>query len=172
MADAKREVAVAAVVLAMGLFFFVHLWFSTEQRLGAASRTTMPLIVTGAIVLLAAILLARNLGRLRAARIEAARRAQEATAAPEAPPTEERTRRRASAIRGGGLVAWTVLYLATLPWLGYLITTAVYIGGLSYLFGNRRPLAILLLMIVTPVALLLFFERYMVILLPSGSLFS
>lgn len=172
MADAKREVAVAAVVLAMGLFFFAHLWFSTDERLGAASRTTMPLVVTGAIALLSAILLVRNLRRLRAARLEATRAATDPPVAPEAPPPEERAARRASAIRGGGLVAWTVLYLATLPWLGYLITTAVYIGGLSYLFGNRRPLTFLLLMIITPVALLLFFERYMVILLPSGSLFS
>lgn len=172
MREAKREVWVAAVVLAGSLFFFLYLWRSSEQRIGAASPTTMPLVVTGAIVLLSVLLLVRNLGRLRAASLEASRAAPTEREAPEAPAPEELAQRRASGLRGGALVGWTILYLVTLPWLGYLLTTSVYIGGLSFLFGNRSVVTIALLMILTPIALLLFFERYMVILLPSGSLFS
>lgn len=172
MPEARREALVAGVVLATSTFFFLYLWQSTDQRLGASSPTTMPLVVTGAIMLLSVILLARNLARLWAASREDGEETTTVEAAGVDTPSDASGVQRGAAGRGIALVAWTVLYLAALPWLGYLLTTSVFIGGLSYLFGNRSVVTIVLLMVITPVALHLFFERYMVILLPSGSLFS
>jgi hypothetical protein len=42
---------------------------------------------------------------------------------------------------------------------------------MALLFGNRRPLLVLLLTLLVPLALMLFFEKFMIIPLPSASLF-
>jgi hypothetical protein len=88
-----------------------------------------------------------------------------------------RTREPAAAGAGGaparaaGLFGLTVLYIVALPWTGYFASSALYFGAASLLFGNRRPVSIVVAMIVVPLALLLFFEKYMVVLLPSARLF-
>lgn len=69
------------------------------------------------------------------------------------------------------LFALTALYIFALPWTGYFLTSALYFGVASLLFGNRQPVSIAVAMIVVPLALLLFFEKYMVVLLPSARLF-
>lgn len=73
--------------------------------------------------------------------------------------------------RVAALVGWTALDIALMPWFGYVPTTAVYIAGLAVLFGNRRVLSILALVVAVPIVLLLFFERFMIVLLPSARLF-
>ena len=69
------------------------------------------------------------------------------------------------------LFGLTALYVFALPWTGYLLTSALYFGAASLLFGNRQPVSIVVAMVVVPLALLLFFEKYMVVLLPSARLF-
>jgi hypothetical protein len=76
-----------------------------------------------------------------------------------------------AAARAAGLFGLTVLYIVALPWTGYYATSALYFGAASLLFGNRRPASIVAAMIAVPLALLLFFEKYMVVLLPSARLF-
>lgn len=76
-----------------------------------------------------------------------------------------------SAARAAALFGLTVLYIVALPWTGYFATSALYFGAASLLFGNRQPVSILAAMIVVPLALLLFFEKYMVVLLPAARLF-
>jgi hypothetical protein len=58
-----------------------------------------------------------------------------------------------------------------MPWFGYIAASALFVGALAWLFGNRRPLAILILMIATPFALSFFFQKAMVVYLPASSLF-
>lgn len=60
------------------------------------------------------------------------------------------------------------LYVAALPVLGYMLATVLLIVGLCLLFGERRWWAIAALAVLVPLALLLFFERFMIILLPGG----
>lgn len=69
------------------------------------------------------------------------------------------------------LFGLTALYIFALPWTGYFLTSALYFGAASLLFGNRQPVSIVVAMIVVPLALLLFFEKYMVVLLPAARLF-
>lgn len=76
-----------------------------------------------------------------------------------------------SVARAAALFGLTVLYIIALPWTGYFATSALYFGAASLLFGNRQPVSILAAMIVVPLALLLFFEKYMVVLLPAARLF-
>lgn len=68
------------------------------------------------------------------------------------------------------LVVWVALYIATLPWLGYWLTSGLFLTGSSWLFGNRRWGVILLWAVLMPLALLLFFEKVMLILLPTSGI--
>lgn len=84
-------------------------------------------------------------------------------------------RRKADAGRFHPAPLWlfglTALYVVALPWTGYFLTSAIYFGAASLLFGNRQPVSIVVAMILVPLALLLFFEKYMVVLLPAARLF-
>lgn len=77
----------------------------------------------------------------------------------------------AGALRALAVVAGTAAYALAMPWIGYFAATALYIGALALLFGHRGWLVLGALMIAVPMALILFFEDYMIILLPAGRLF-
>ncbi len=38
----------------------------------------------------------------------------------------------------------TVLYILLIPVVGYMVMTILYVGGLSYYLGNRKPLSLIL----------------------------
>ncbi len=116
--------------------------------------TTFPMALAAAMLVLALVLLGAALLRR--------------VAAPASTPDPAR---RAARMRVAALFGLTVLYIAALPWAGYLLSSALYFGALSLQFGNRRPLSIVAAMIVLPLALMLFFEKYMIVLLPSARLF-
>ncbi|MEX2540559.1 MAG: tripartite tricarboxylate transporter TctB family protein [Trueperaceae bacterium] len=168
MLRAAREVWVAAVVLAVSLFFLIYLVLATDWSMAVAlSPTSMPLFVISLAVLfslgqlIASVVQARNSGASNQTDTPAGDDASAGRAGPDRP----------AASRGIALLALTILYLIALPWAGYLMTTTLYTGGLAGLFGNRRPLSIILMMILVPASLLVFFERYLRIWLPAGRLF-
>jgi len=66
------------------------------------------------------------------------------------------------------LTALIALYVVALPLIGYSAVTGVLVVGLCFLFGERRWWIIAALAIGVPLALMVFFERFMVILLPGG----
>jgi putative tricarboxylic transport membrane protein len=70
------------------------------------------------------------------------------------------------------LVGGLVVYIAALPWLGYLLSSGVFLIGAGLLYGNRNWWVMLGLAVVLPGALLLFFEKVMIVLLPSARLWS
>lgn len=65
------------------------------------------------------------------------------------------------------LVAYTFLF----SHIGFVVTSAVFIGIFVYLFGSRDALKILLSMVFVPVAVWLFFEKLFHIPLPHGIIF-
>jgi len=146
----------AWIALAVAAASGVSLWdlWRTPATGAFVKTTTFPLA-------LAALMLALSLLLLGAAFL---RRADRARAAPDG-------ERGGAVARAAILVALTGLYIAALPWTGYVLSSALYFGALSLLFGNRGPVSIVVAMIAVPLALLLFFEKYMVVLLPSARLF-
>lgn len=149
-----RDVRAAAVLFAASLFFLAHLLTTPVSGGGFVSPTTLPTAVAAAMVFLAVLQLAIALAGRN-----------------DAPPPAAATVDRQGPWRVVALIVWTALDIALMPYFGYVATTAVYIGGLALLFGSRRPLAILVLVALVPVILLLFFERFMIVLLPSARLF-
>lgn len=65
------------------------------------------------------------------------------------------------------LIVYTMLF----PYLGFLVTSALFVGIFNYLFGARSILKITLNMVLVPVGVWLFFEKLFHIPLPHGLLY-
>jgi hypothetical protein len=148
-----RDAWIALAVAAASAVSFWDLW-RTPATGAFVKTTTFPLA-------LAALMLALSLLLLGAALLRRSRRVR---SAPD-------PGRRAAAARAAVLVALTGRDIAALPWTGYFLSSALYFGALSLLFGNRQPVSVVVAMIAVPLALLLFFEKYMIVLLPAARLF-
>lgn len=149
-----RDAWIALVVAAASA---VSLWdLSRTPATGAFVKTTTFPLALAALMLALALLLLLGAAFQARARRQRARR--------EGVP-------HGATARVALLFGLTVLYVVVLPWTGYLLSSALYFGAASLLFGNRRPVSIVVTMIAVPLALMLFFEKYMVVLLPSARLF-
>ena len=61
-----------------------------------------------------------------------------------------------------------VIYLAVLPWAGFLIASVAFFAILMISYGSREPIKIVLWSLVLPVVLYVIFTEAFQILLPSG----
>ena len=147
-----RDAWIALVVAAASAISLWDLW-RTPASGAFVKATSFPIALSAIMLGLSSLLFTVTLLRRTAKR--------------RAPPDPAR---RGAAVRVVVLFVLTVIYVAALPWTGYLLTSALYFGALSLQFGNRQPVSILITMVVVPLALLLFFEKYMIVLLPSAQL--
>jgi len=147
----------AWIALVVGAASAVSLWdlWRTPATGAFVKTTTFPMALAVLMLVLALALLGSAL-RGRARRV---------------PRTRPAPGGLAARARVALLVVFTALYIVALPWLGYLASSAVYFGAASLAFGNRSALSIVIAMIAVPLALMLFFEKYMIVLLPSAGLF-
>lgn len=159
MGRLKGDSWVAIGLLAACAVFLRDL-LATDAGGAYVKATTLPIALTILLAVLSVILLGWSLRR------PAAR-----PAPPPPPDAGPEPSTGSIARRVILLVGATVLYIAALPWFGFLISTGAVIAATSVLYGNRRPVSIIGAMIVIPVVLLLFFEKYMIVLLPSARLF-
>lgn len=148
-----------AVLLALSVALYVAIpdqVVTTEgDTLTPASLPTMLAVVIGA---LSAALLVQGLAtRRRAAALAEA----EATAAGP----------RIGYVTVAAVIAVATLYIAAIPRAGYLLGTGAALVALALLYGNRSWKQILLLALIAPPAILLFFRYTMLVLLPQGRLF-
>lgn len=67
--------------------------------------------------------------------------------------------------------ALLIVYTMLFPHLGFLVTSALFVGIFNYLFGARKILKISLNMVLVPVGVWLFFEKLFHIPLPHGLLY-
>jgi len=146
----------AWIALAVATVSAISLWdlLRTPATGAFVTTTTFPIALVGTLLALALLLLIGSLWR----RTAPPRKVDD-------PPPPK------AAARVATLFGLSVAYVAALPWTGYLLSSALFFGALSLLFLNRRPLTIIGAMIVVPLALVLFFEKYMIVLLPSSRLF-
>ena len=151
-----RDFWAAAVLLGGGLFFVAYIY---SRESGAAvfgvSPRTMPFAMAALIAGLAlALMIMSALGGTPPAL------AQQVEA-------ENDTQTRPHV---GVLLVSSVAYIAAMAWIGYFAASALFVGWTAFLFGNRRWLLILAMMLLAPLALRLFFEKFMVIPLPEWRL--
>jgi len=147
-----------AVLVAILNGFFVWKLLSAPGEDTHFRPTTFPLAFAMILVALSLVLFVRSLGR--GTDVRELRSAL----------TNEYAR-TGSGVRVVGTIIATAAYIAALPWVGYLISSMAYFSAMSLMFGNRRLGSILFAMIIVPATLYLFFEKYMLVLLPAGRLF-
>jgi putative tricarboxylic transport membrane protein len=68
-------------------------------------------------------------------------------------------------------LVFLAIYAYAMEPLGYLITTALTLAGFLYFFGTRNKLIIGCISIAVPLILYWFFGEFMLIALPTGTLF-
>ncbi|MCP5372244.1 MAG: tripartite tricarboxylate transporter TctB family protein [Hyphomicrobiales bacterium] len=146
--------------IALGLIaanaVFLRDLFDTEPGGAYLKTTTLPIALSVSLTVLSVLLLGWSLLRPAAPQAEAA-----AEPVPGPPP----------AVRVLAATLLTAGYIAALPWFGYLMSSCAYFAAMSLLYGNRNPVSIVAVMVAVPLALMLFFEQYMIVLLPSAGLF-
>ncbi|TNF19023.1 MAG: tripartite tricarboxylate transporter TctB family protein [Rhodobacteraceae bacterium] len=146
----------ALVLLGLCAVFLSNL-LRSEATGAYVTSATLPIAVVMVMAGLSALLLAGSVLRMR-----------------RAPPAGAR---RPGATRGlnwrvPALVAWLIAYVAALPWVGYLLASGGFLIGAGLLYGNRRWGVLLVSALVLPGLLLVFFEKVMIVLLPSASLWN
>lgn len=154
---------IALVLLGVGGFVLNDL-LRTESSGAFVKTTTLPIALVVTLMLLAAILLVQSILRTEPGADGAA--TGSAADASGAAPIDPR-----ALIRVAGILVWIIAYIAALPWFGYLASSIVFLAGANLIYGNRNLISVIAISVIVPVALLLFFERFMIVLLPSARLF-
>lgn len=146
----------ALVLLALCAVFLSNL-LASDATGAYVTSATMPIAVVVVMAGLAVLLLAGSVLRMR-------HTVPTGATDPGSP--------RGLNWRVPALVAWLVVYVAALPWVGYLLASGGFLIGAGLLYGNRRWWVLLVSAVVLPGILLLFFEKVMIVLLPAAHLWN
>jgi len=148
-----RNIAAAVGLIVFGLVYGTLSWWLPERSLpNTPGPSFFPLVVTAVLLALSAALLLQGLALPREA------------AAPAA--AARKTDTHAALLALGALLAYAVL----LPTLGFVLATVPFFAVLMVLYGERRPLAVLVGAIVVTAALYGIFRHGFGVFLPRGLL--
>jgi len=64
-----------------------------------------------------------------------------------------------------------IVFFFLFPWLGYILSSALFVFGLSWLLGERRWYVLAVCSIAVPIAFWYASETYLKIVMPKGALF-
>ncbi len=140
-----------ALVLLVACGFLLSDLLATEGSGAYVKTTTLPTALVLVLIILSLVLLGGSLLR----------------PAEQGPPVGQV---RAGLLRVVAMLGWTAGFIAALPWFGYLMSSMVFLIGANLLYGNRKPIGMILVAVAVPLGLLLFFEKFMIVLLPSSRL--
>lgn len=168
MQPAHRDLIAGGTVAALAAAALVVLPYQTQPGSGQiVSSASMPTWLAWALLVLGLLLMVSG---ARHWRLRPTRRDTPTTAgpAPEDAPTAPHWHGIAFVL---AVIAISILYAASLRWLGFPLTSALALAALSYLFGARHWQWILIPAIVLPAIVFVFFRYAMLVLLPTGRLF-
>ena len=159
MVNARRDVANSLILLVFcGLAFFLTTQIE-EQAYGVTGASFFPKIVISLLAFLALCYLVTSVARARK------------------DPTEGRNQTLGGRIRDNRKVLLTFvvfgIYVAALPYLGYLLSSAAFLLASHLLISSRKTKMAIVVPAVVVVTLLLFlvFENGLSVFLPRGVLF-
>ena len=151
---ARRNIIAAIVLILVGIGYGVlTARLPTRQIDQTTEPWFFPFVVAACLLALSIALLIQGI------------RARAGEAATAATPLSRDGSGRAVAALG-----LAVAYLALLPSLGFLAANIPFFAGLMILFGERRPIRIVVGALGVPVVLFYLFREVFLILLPAGVL--
>lgn len=147
---ARRNLVAALVLLAVGICYAILTTGLPERTLpNTPGPSFFPWLIAGAILLLSVALLGQGLVAARA------------------PGTGHATtplpRRPVLAL------LWFAVYLAALPWAGFLWSSIPFFAGLMVLYGGRNWVLVGVSSVAIPVILFYLFRQVFQILLPEAA---
>ena len=146
---ASRDIIAAIVLLIFsGLYAWAAFHIPDRTIPNTPGPSFFPFVIITIVAVLSAALLLKGL---------AARRAEKGTGAKT--PFDQLPALTLSAF---------VIYLALLPWAGFLVPSVAFFATLMWLYGSRRPVRILLWSVAVPTLLYVIFTEAFQILLPAG----
>lgn len=149
-----RSLMEGGAVLLLGAAIFLLIPFQVEKPLGVESRTPpsfLPRVISFCLMLTGGGMMVRVWTR-----------------SPASPPSLPLRGEGPRALLSVGLL---VLYAFLFPLLGFVVSSALAMGGFAYLFGARSLPKLLFSMVLVPLGVWLFFEVLFAIPLPRGFLF-
>lgn len=148
---ARRNIAAALVLIGIGAWYGVMTATLPERTLpNTPGPSFFPWLITAALLILSAALLAQGLAR-RGADVE---------------PEHDGFR----AGRGLYALIWFAAYLVALPYVGFLFASVPFFAGLMVLYGGRNKLFVAIAAVAVPLLLFFLFRHGFQILLPRGIL--
>lgn len=151
-----RDAIVGACLLAVAVLYWLGADAIPESRLaGGVGADGLPKALAYALGLLSLVLIARSLAMWRAAEAERA-------------SPEEAAEQRRRHLRAIGMFALGAAYLVALPWLGYMLSVILLVGGVAWYNGKPPSLGLAAVAVGTGVLFYLLFVRFLDISQPPG----
>ena len=145
----RRDVIAAAVLLSIGAGYGLATIALPNRSLpNTPGPAFFPWLITAGLIVLSAALLIRAL-------------TDDGGEAPRASPGRLATPRLLALIS-------FVVYLALLPYAGFLAASVPFFAGLMWLYGERNRIVLSLAAVIVPVGLFYIFRQGFQILLPVG----
>lgn len=69
------------------------------------------------------------------------------------------------------IAAMTLLYVILLPHLGFIVCTSVYLAGMAYYLGVRKPIKLVLFVVIFTIVVYAIFGMWLNVRLPHGIFF-
>lgn len=160
--------AVAFLTLSGLLYYQTYTRFVLQQAVGGgpfANSAFYPRVVAGTMAFLALILLIKNLVPLQ---VRHESDAEETAVAQQDESAGQRGEDRPTAIRLLSIAALLLLYTIALPFFGYIAMTPLFMAGLFWLVGLKRPVTLVLLSILSSAVIYFFFSAFLNVILPHG----
>jgi putative tricarboxylic transport membrane protein len=154
----KGEIVFFGICVAFfGFMFYEALDLTGRGRSGELGSSFWPLIALGLSAMLSVILLISSVRKFR----------REAGVfeglTPEA--VAERQRRRTTVILS---VACFLAYMVVIPWMGFILSTLLYIPAFSLSLGERRKLVLLISPFLLTAIIVAVFAKFITIPFPKG----
>lgn len=158
----KRDEIIGNVVIISFFIFMLANSFKLQEirRFGEMGSGFWPILILSAAVVLSAVLLISSLvGYLKAKRQSSG----EPLLSPEA-AKGLRLRRKKIALSSILLL----LYIIIMPWIGFGLSTLLYVPAFILALGERRKLVLILSPLLVTVFVILIFSRFIAIPFPKG----
>ena len=145
---ARRELIAAVVLVGLGVGYgWLTAGLPERSMPNTPGSRFFPWIIAVSLLSLAAAMLVRALRRLA---------------------TEADAGLGLALGRGTAAFAAFVVYVAALPWLGFLLATVPFFAVLMALFGERRRWVLAVGALVVPIVMFVLFRHGFQIVLPAG----
>ena len=158
----KRNEIIGNVVIVSFFIFMLANSFKLHEirRYGEMGSGFWPILILSAAVILSAVLLISSLvGYLKAKR-------QSSGEPPLSPEAAEALKIRRKKIVLSVLLL--LLYIVVMPWIGFGLSTLIYIPAFILVLGERRKLVLILSPLLVTVFVILIFSRFIAIPFPKG----